>query len=86
MRPVANSDLNDKGYALRDYDGKIDWMAQLNYQLLNGIDVYAKLSNMYRSPSLFESTVSKQTFSYDPDLPIKSENSRLVEFGFIGHN
>ncbi|MBP0685772.1 TonB-dependent receptor, partial [Mycobacterium tuberculosis] len=77
---------NDKGYALRDYDGKIDWMAQLNYQLLNGIDVYAKLSNMYRSPSLFESTVSKQTFSYDPDLPIKSENSRLVEFGFIGHN
>jgi hemoglobin/transferrin/lactoferrin receptor protein len=84
MTPVANPDLNDKGYALRKYDAEIDWMAQLNYQFVNGIDVYGKLSNTYRSPSLFESTVSKQTFSYDPDLPITSENSRLVEFGFIG--
>lgn len=82
--PVANSDLTDKGYALREFDGKIDWMAQLNYQFMNGIDIYGKLSNTYRSPSLFESTVSNQTFSYDPDLPIHSENARLAEFGLIG--
>ncbi len=84
MTPVANSDLTDKGYALREFDGKIDWMAQLNYQFMNGIDIYGKLSNTYRSPSLFESTVSNQTFSYDPDLPIHSENARLAEFGLIG--
>lgn len=84
MTPVAHSDLNAKGYAARPYEGKIDWMSQLNYQIVNGIDVYGKLSNSYRSPSLFESTVSGQTFSYDPDLPIKSENSRLIELGFVG--
>ncbi|WP_332604933.1 TonB-dependent receptor [Acinetobacter sp. ESBL14] len=84
MTPVAHSDLNAKGYAARQYEGKIDWMSQLNYQIVNGIDVYGKLSNTYRSPSLFESTVSGQTFSYDPDLPIKSENSRLIELGFVG--
>ncbi|WP_436897523.1 TonB-dependent receptor domain-containing protein [Acinetobacter gyllenbergii] len=84
MTPVAHSDLNAKGYAARQYEGKIDWMSQLNYQIVNGIDVYGKLSNSYRSPSLFESTVSGQTFSYDPDLPIKSENSRLIELGFVG--
>ncbi len=84
MTPVAHSDVNAKGYASRQYEGKIDWMSQLNYQIVNGIDVYGKLSNSYRSPSLFESTVSGQTFSYDPDLPIKAENSRLIELGFIG--
>lgn len=84
MRSVENSDLGDNGYAVRKYKGEFDWMGQLNYQIVNGIDVYTKLSSMYRSPSLFESSVSGQTFSYDPDLPLSSENSRIVEFGFIG--
>ncbi|WP_151716713.1 TonB-dependent receptor [Acinetobacter sp. TUM15071] len=84
MTPVAHSDLNNKGYAVRDFGGNIDWMSQLNYKLWDGIDIYGKLSNTHRSPSLFESTVSGQTFSYDPDLPIKPENSRLIELGFIG--
>ncbi|MCH7341692.1 TonB-dependent receptor [Acinetobacter higginsii] len=84
MTPVAHSDLNNKGYAVRDFGGNIDWMSQLNYKLWDGIDLYGKLSNTHRSPSLFESTVSGQTFSYDPDLPVKPENSRLIELGFIG--
>ncbi|AOA58389.1 TonB-dependent receptor [Acinetobacter larvae] len=84
MRPVQNPDIGSKGYAVRKYGGKFDWMGQLNYQIVDGFDVYGKLSSMYRSPSLFESSVSGQTFTYDPDLPIRAENSRIVEFGFIG--
>lgn len=81
---ATKPNLHPKNNTVRKFGDNIDWMAQLNYQLIDGVDVYGKVSSAYRSPSLFESTTSRQTFSYDPDLPITSENSRIIEFGFLG--
>ena len=78
-------DYLDPVEKMRDYEGKFDWIGQLNYELIPGIDLYTKASSTYRQPSLFESTTSGQTFRYERNFPITAENARLGEVGIIGH-
>nr|WP_174506421.1 TonB-dependent receptor [Acinetobacter sp. Marseille-Q1620] len=69
----------------RKFDAKLDWIAGLKYKIHPNIDAYTKISNTYRTPSLFESTISGQTFSYDPDFPLNPEKAENKEIGFVGN-
>lgn len=69
----------------RDFSYKTDWTAQANIHLPYGVDLYTKVGSVYRNPSLFETTQSfGQTFKYNEKYPLKAENTRLFELGFMG--
>ena len=63
---------------------KTDLLGQLKLHVTESIDLYAKASSSWRSPSLFESTSSTQTFNYNPRDPVKPENARSWEAGVSG--
>lgn len=64
------------------YGNKISTTAQIVYHPFNQISLYAKGYNVYRSPSLYESTESNQSFNYNPAYPLKQENTEGIELGF----
>lgn len=72
-------------YETRDFSYKTDWTAQANIHIYPGVDLYTKVGSVYRNPSLFEATQSfGQSFRYDEKYPLKAENTRLFEVGFLG--
>ncbi|MGP2836346.1 TonB-dependent receptor domain-containing protein, partial [Serratia nevei] len=82
VHQAAVTDYQDQNHI--DYGAKTDLLSQLKLHLTNQIDLYAKASNTYRNPSLFESTRSAQTFNYDRHNPLRPENARSWEVGFSG--
>lgn len=92
--PLATLDLGGKVHrsSRTDYraqshasnPAKTDLLSQLKIHITNNIDLYAKASSTWRSPSLFESTSSTQTFNYNPNNPVKPENARSWEAGVRG--
>lgn len=65
------------------YQMKNDFFSTLTYHLSRHVDVYTKYSDTYRNPSLFESSLSGQTFSYSPKFPLKPENAKSFEIGVM---
>lgn len=65
-----------------DFSPKTDITLKADYQVFSHTSVYAKYSNAYRMPSLYESTVSNEVFTYSPDYPVAEENIVLYEVGF----
>lgn len=63
---------------------KADLLSQLRLHVTDSVDLYAKAASSWRSPSLFESTSSAQTFNYNPRNPVKPENARSWEAGVSG--
>lgn len=63
---------------------KTDLFGQITLHVTHNIDLYAKASSSWRSPSLFESTRSAQTYNYDPNRPLKPENAWNREAGISG--
>lgn len=82
VHQAAVTDYQEQGHI--DYRAKTDLLSQLKLHLSNNVDLYAKASSTYRNPSLFESTRSAQTFSYDPHNPLRAENARSWEAGVSG--
>lgn len=69
----------------RKFSYKTDWTAQANIHIYPGVDLYTKVGSVYRNPSLFETTESfGQSFRYNKKYPLKAENTRLFEVGFMG--
>ncbi len=64
-----------------NFKPKTDLTLAASYPLLADTQLQLKLSNAYRMPSLYESTVSNEVFSYSPDYPIAPENMQLFEAG-----
>ncbi|MCH4246488.1 MAG: TonB-dependent receptor [Acinetobacter populi] len=67
-----------------DYKAHVDVLTHAAFHLNDQVDLYGKLGNSYRNPSLFESTESRETFNYYPHNPIRAENSRHAELGLQG--
>lgn len=65
----------------RHYGPKNDLFGELRFHITDEIDFYSKYSDSYREPSLFESTMSGQTYSYDPSVPLKPEHAKSFEAG-----
>ncbi len=65
----------------RSYGPKNDLMGEVRFHITNELDVYTKYSDSYREPSLFESTVSGQTYSYSPNVPLRPEHAKSFELG-----
>lgn len=63
------------------YGPKNDFFGEIRFHVTPDLDLYSKYSDTYREPSLFESSVSDQTYSYNPKYPIKPENARSFEVG-----
>lgn len=68
-----------------DYGLNADIVGKITYTPYKWLNVYGKASNIYRSPSLFESTKSNQTFSYIDSLPLKPEATLGIEIGAQTH-
>ncbi|AZQ11845.1 TonB-dependent receptor domain-containing protein [Shewanella khirikhana] len=64
-----------------EFGPKTDLTLEAVYELFTNTALKAKYSNAYRMPSLYESTVSNEVFSYSPDYPISEENIELFEAG-----
>lgn len=82
VHQAAVTDYREQAHI--DYRAKTDLLSQLKLHLSSNVDLYAKASSTYRNPSLFESTRSAQTFSYDPHNPLRAENARSWEAGVSG--
>ncbi|WP_434525043.1 TonB-dependent receptor domain-containing protein [Photorhabdus asymbiotica] len=67
-----------------NYGTKADILGQFSLHVTKNIDLYAKASDTYRNPSLFESTTSSQTYNYDRHNPLRPENARSWEAGVAG--
>lgn len=65
----------------RSYGPKNDFFGELRFHVTNEVDIYSKYSDSYREPSLFESTMSGQTYSYAPNVPLKPEHAKSFEAG-----
>ncbi len=65
----------------RRYGPKNDFLGEVRFHLTSEFDIYTKYSDSYREPSLFESTVSGQTYSYSPNVPLKPEHAKSFELG-----
>ncbi|MDR0218668.1 MAG: TonB-dependent receptor [Enterobacteriaceae bacterium] len=92
--PIVTLSLDSKVHksAVTDYQeqdhinprAKTDLLSQLKFHLTDNVDLFAKASSTYRSPSLFESTRSAQTYNYDRHNPLRPENARSWETGIRG--
>lgn len=69
----------------RRFGTKFDWSSNIAFHVNDNIDLYARYSDTYRTPSLFEGSISGQTYSYDGRFPLKPENARTYEFGVAGN-
>ena len=65
----------------RRYGPKNDFFGEIRFHITDELDIYSKYSDSYREPSLFESTISGQTYSYEPKLPLKPEHAKSFEAG-----
>lgn len=65
-----------------DYKVTIDLVGALGYNLSDWLSLYGKASKIYRNPSLFESTKSSQSFSYNNNYPLVPESTNTFEVGF----
>lgn len=63
------------------YSPKFDLTSELTYHFNKNVSVFGKSSRAYRMPSLYESTVSNEVFSYDPRFNISPEESIQNEIG-----
>lgn len=70
------------------YSPKTDLSGEVKYHLNDELSIFYRLSQAYRMPSLYESTVSSEVFSYDPRHPLKPEKAIQNEIGleFKGKN
>lgn len=73
------------GVDQRAYKTQLDWSVGVDIHVNDYMDVYARYSNSYRNPSLFEGTVSSQTFSHHWQYPVKPEHSKVYELGIKGN-
>jgi hemoglobin/transferrin/lactoferrin receptor protein len=64
-----------------DFKPKTDLTLLAGYQLFSQTRLFLKYSSAYRMPSLYESTVSNEVFSYSPDYPLSPEHSLSYEAG-----
>lgn len=69
----------------RKFSTNLDWSANIAFHMNDNIDIYTRYSNTYRHPSLFEGSLSNQTYSYNGKFPLKAENARTYELGFAGN-
>lgn len=90
---VVQTEIKTNGAKVHDYtDGKdlkyglnTDFISMVTYQTTKWLSIYGKASRIYRNPSLYESTKSLQTFSYNDSFPLKPEVTVSYEFGFNAH-
>ncbi len=73
-----------KAYSVR-YGTRVDAFSELGYALSDSTRLFAKASRSYRMPSLYETTVSNEPFSYDPERPLSPEVSFQYELGGSTH-
>ncbi len=64
-----------------EYNTNADLIGRISYAATGWLNIYAKISSVNRTPSLYESTVSSQTFSYDEKNPLKTERASSYETG-----
>lgn len=64
-----------------NYRPKLDMLSELNYHLTPATALFFKASRTYRMPSLYESTVSNEVFSYNPYNRLSPEISLQREIG-----
>lgn len=64
-----------------NYREKLDVLGELSYALTPSTQLFLKSSRTYRMPSLYETTISNEVFSYNPFNPIKPEQSFNNEVG-----
>ncbi|MFH6943297.1 carboxypeptidase-like regulatory domain-containing protein [Flavobacterium sp. FlaQc-50] len=64
------------------YDAKLNIGGKVVYTPIQQLNLFAKASNTYRNPSLYESTESIQTFSYNEKYPLRAEGTTTIELGF----
>lgn len=69
-----------------DYKEKVDLLSELTYQLTPTTQLFLKSSRTYRMPSLYETTLSNEVFSYNPFNPLKPEQSFNNEVGVQWHS
>lgn len=74
------SDLNTE--IKQNYAHKLDHFARADFFPFEWINTYAKYSINHRSPSLYEGTNSLQSFSFDPEYPLKYETMKSFDIGF----
>lgn len=67
------------------YQAKADLSAEISYALTPGTTLFVKAARNYRMPSLYETTVSNEIFSYNPADPIAPEVSLQKEVGVKIH-
>ncbi|WP_193014739.1 TonB-dependent receptor domain-containing protein [Proteus sp. FME41] len=75
-----NVDDHNEGKS-RSYGPKNDVFGELRFHVTQEFDIYSKYADSYREPSLFESTMSGQTYSYAPNVPLKPEHAKSFEAG-----
>lgn len=63
------------------YSPKTDIYGEIRYHLNDESSIFYRLSQAYRMPSLYETTVSSEVFSYDPRHPLKPEKAIQNEIG-----
>ncbi len=73
---------SDREHEVIKYNPKLDLSSLIKYNFNDSFYVFMKSSQAYRMPSLYETTVSNEVFSYDPNFPISPEKSIQNEFGF----
>ncbi|MDQ9092113.1 TonB-dependent receptor [Pseudoalteromonas haloplanktis] len=79
---IHNAETEDYQTGLsQEFDEKTDFTAQLYYQLLSNTTLKAKYSHAYRMPSVYETTVSNEVFSYSPYYPVAPEQTNSFEVG-----
>lgn len=77
------AEVKDYQFAdVRDYGAETDFAAEIGYQALDSLRLYAKYSKVYRLPSLFEATTSGEVISYLPEFPLSPEYTDSYEIGF----
>ncbi|WP_114763585.1 TonB-dependent receptor domain-containing protein [Vibrio cholerae] len=64
-----------------DYKEKLDLLSEFTYALTPSTQLFLKSSRTYRMPSLYETTLSNEVFSYNPYNPIKPEQAWNNEVG-----
>ena len=64
------------------YGPNNDLFGQIRFHITDDLDLYTKYAVTYREPSLFETTVSSQTYAYIPEVPLTPEKAKSFEIGF----
>jgi len=79
LQNVRINDYNSKENI--SYGPTYSYYSKLYYSPLSYLTIFANYSDTYRSPSMYESTVSSQVFSYNPEYPLVPEHTKITEVG-----